>query len=123
VKYADRIATLAEKFHPEVRDLLGVESTARRFPKKKFATFLQKRAVRSRLPQLPTEITNLINSDAKFDVVPSELIREALESSSVWEMVPEANGSGSTPKSNYGHNGSEGSDASIFRFRDQPRAW
>lgn len=88
MSYTARIQALFTAVHADVKPLFDPATQMRKFPKQALAKFLARKIIRKALPAVrPNQITELVDSREKLDLVPSEILRLYL--ADVWELVPE----------------------------------
>jgi len=88
--YAAKIKKLYNDVHKNVKALLDPKNQKRSFPKKALRNFLRKRKIAILLKSRPPdEITSLVNSVEKLDVVPTEILRTFFDEHEVWNLLPD----------------------------------
>ncbi len=88
MSYAARIQELFKGVHADVKPLFDPATQKRQFPRGALANFLKKKDIREAITGTqPDEITKLLNSTDKLNLIPSEILSEFL--AGVWDSVPE----------------------------------
>ena len=79
MSYVARIEELFEGVHADVKLLFDPTTQKRKFPKRALAALLRRKNIRELLTTSePGEITSLVSSTDKLDLIPSEILRSFL---------------------------------------------
>lgn len=90
MSYVDNIKYLFINLHPDVKCLLDPSMQKRKFPKKTFQNFLKKKKIRALIKsELPIEITRLLESKKKLDLIPTKIFRSFFAENEIWGLFPE----------------------------------